>query len=429
MPPGGSAEVVAFDVTDAQATKAALDAILAQGAIQILVNNAGIHDDAVFPAMRAEQWHRVIDVSLHGFFNVTQPLTMPMIRGRWGRIVNVSSVAAIAGNRGQVNYSAAKGALNAATKSLSIELASRGITVNAVAPGIIETTMIEGTFEAEIVERMVPMKRVGQPAEVAELSPSSPPTARPTSPVRSSRSTAECSDLACLPGAVHQTELLLYFTLLQLAIIVLAGRLGSTVAVRIGQTAAVGEIIVGILLGPSFFGLVAPELFHYAFRSSPPEPLQMLSQLGLILLMFQIGLEFDFSHLNEQAQPHRRDPSGRREPGAALRAGARVRRTCPRRCCRRSPIWWDRRCSSATAFSITALPILGRILIDFGMTRAPLGVIAISAAAINDVIGWMMLALVTALTVANFDAGTFGVKVGPRARRSCCCAGSSSGRC
>ena len=166
---GGSAELVAFDVTDAQATKAALDAILVQGPIPLLVNNAGIHNDAVFPAMRAEQWHRVIDVSLHGFFNVTQPLTMPMIRGRWGRIINVSSVAAIAGNRGQVNYSSAKGALNAATKSLSIELASRGITVNAVEPGIIETTMIDGKLEAEIVERMVPMKRVGQPAEVADL--------------------------------------------------------------------------------------------------------------------------------------------------------------------------------------------------------------------------------------------------------------------
>ena len=166
---GGAAEVVAFDVTDAQATKAALDAMLVEGAIQILVNNAGIHDDAVFPAMRAEQWHRVIDVSLHGFFNVTQPLTMPMIRGRWGRIINVSSIAAIAGNRGQVNYSAAKGALNAATKSLSIELASRGITVNAVAPGIIETTMIDGKLATAIVERMVPMKRMGQPAEVADL--------------------------------------------------------------------------------------------------------------------------------------------------------------------------------------------------------------------------------------------------------------------
>ncbi|MDQ2962994.1 MAG: 3-oxoacyl-ACP reductase FabG [Pseudomonadota bacterium] len=166
---GGAAEVVVFDVTDAQATKVALDAMLAQGAIQILVNNAGIHDDAVFPAMRAEQWHRVIDVSLHGFFNVTQSLTLPMIRGRWGRIINVSSIAALAGNRGQVNYSAAKGALNAATKSLSIELASRGITVNAVAPGIIETTMIDGKLDPAIVERMVPMKRVGQPAEVADL--------------------------------------------------------------------------------------------------------------------------------------------------------------------------------------------------------------------------------------------------------------------
>ncbi len=166
---GGSAEVVAFDVTDAQATKAAIDAMLAQGAIQILVNNAGIHDDAVFPAMRAEQWHRVIDVSLHGFFNVTQPLTLPMIRGRWGRIINISSVAAIAGNRGQVNYASAKGALNAATKSLSIELASRGITVNAVAPGIIKTAMIDAKLEAAIVERMVPMQRVGQPAEVADL--------------------------------------------------------------------------------------------------------------------------------------------------------------------------------------------------------------------------------------------------------------------
>lgn len=166
---GGAASAAAFDVTDAQSTKASLDAILAEGVIQILVNNAGLHDDAVFPAMRSEQWHRVIDVSLHGFFNVTQPLTMPMIRGRWGRIVNISSAAAIAGNRGQVNYSAAKGALNAATKSLAIELASRGITVNAVAPGIIETTMIEGKFEDAIIERMVPMKRAGQPAEVAEL--------------------------------------------------------------------------------------------------------------------------------------------------------------------------------------------------------------------------------------------------------------------
>ena len=166
---GGTAQAVAFDVTDAAATSAALTALLADGPIQVIVNNAGIHDDAVFPGMQPDQWHRVIDVSLNGFFNVTQPLTMPMIRTRWGRIINISSVAAIAGNRGQVNYAAAKGALHAATKSLSLELASRGITVNAIAPGIIESAMSEGVFDTALVERLVPVKRAGKPEEVADL--------------------------------------------------------------------------------------------------------------------------------------------------------------------------------------------------------------------------------------------------------------------
>lgn len=166
---GGSAQVLVFDVTDRAATADALMPLLEQNPIQILVNNAGIHDDAVFPGMRAEQWHRVIDVSLHGFFNVTQPLMMPMIRTRWGRIINITSVAAVAGNRGQVNYSAAKGALHAATKSLSLEVASRGITVNAVAPGIIATPMSQDTFDAPAIARLVPMKRAGQPEEVADL--------------------------------------------------------------------------------------------------------------------------------------------------------------------------------------------------------------------------------------------------------------------
>jgi 3-oxoacyl-[acyl-carrier protein] reductase len=166
---GGSAEAVAFDITDRAATAAALEALTEVGAIQILVNNAGIHDDAVFPGMSGEQWDRVLDVSLNGFFNVTQPLTMPMMRTRWGRIVSISSVAAVAGNRGQVNYSAAKGALHAASKSLALELASRGVTVNAVAPGLIATSMIEGTFDADMVKRLVPMQRVGRPEEVADL--------------------------------------------------------------------------------------------------------------------------------------------------------------------------------------------------------------------------------------------------------------------
>lgn len=166
---GGSADAVAFDVTDAAAANAVLQTLVEDTPIQILVNNAGIHDDAVFPGMRPEQWHRVIDVSLNGFFNVTQPLMMPMIRSRWGRVINISSISGIAGNRGQTNYSAAKGALNAATKSLSQEVASRGITVNAVAPGIIDTAMIEGSFNAEAVKQMVPMKRAGRPEEVASL--------------------------------------------------------------------------------------------------------------------------------------------------------------------------------------------------------------------------------------------------------------------
>ncbi len=166
---GGSAEAVVFDVTDAEATAVALERVLESGPIQILVNNAGIHDDAVMPAMRREQWGRVIDVSLNGFFNVTQPLLMPMIGTRWGRIVNVSSVAAVAGNRGQTNYAAAKAGLHGATKSLALELAPRGITVNAVAPGIIASPMADAAFDAETVKRMVPMKRAGRPEEVADL--------------------------------------------------------------------------------------------------------------------------------------------------------------------------------------------------------------------------------------------------------------------
>jgi 3-oxoacyl-[acyl-carrier protein] reductase len=165
---GGSAEAVAFDVNDRAATRAACERLAAAGTIQIIVNNAGLHDDAVFAALRPEQWSRVLDVSAGGFFNVTQALLMPMIRTRWGRIVNLSSVAALAGNRGQVNYAAAKGAINGATKALALELASRGITVNAVAPGIIDAGMAL-SFDAETIERLVPMKRAGSAAEVAAL--------------------------------------------------------------------------------------------------------------------------------------------------------------------------------------------------------------------------------------------------------------------
>jgi 3-oxoacyl-[acyl-carrier protein] reductase len=166
---GGSAETVVFDVADAAMVEDALAPLVEHEPIQVIVNNAGIHDDAAFPGMRASQWHRVIDVSLHGFFHVTHALMMPMIRSRWGRVINMSSVAALAGNRGQTNYAAAKGALNAATKSLAIEVASRGITVNAVAPGIIASEMSAGAFDAQAIAQLVPMKRAGKPEEVAAL--------------------------------------------------------------------------------------------------------------------------------------------------------------------------------------------------------------------------------------------------------------------
>ena len=166
---GGSAYAIAFDVTDADATEAALTRLVEEAPVQILVNNAGIHDDAPLVGMRREQWRRVIDVSLNGFFNVTQPLLMPMIRTRHGRIVNIASLAGVMGNRGQANYAAAKAGLIGATKSLSLELASRGITVNAVAPGIIASPMAERAFPAARIKQLVPAQRAGQPAEVAGM--------------------------------------------------------------------------------------------------------------------------------------------------------------------------------------------------------------------------------------------------------------------
>jgi Kef-type K+ transport system membrane component KefB len=209
---------------------------------------------------------------------------------------------------------------------------------------------------------------------------------------------------------VHATETLLFFTLLQLALIVLAARAGGVLARRAGQSAAVGEIIVGILLGPSLFGALAPELFGLVFRSAPPQPMMIMSQVGLLLLMFQIGLEFDFGHLTEQRN--------RKAVMAVSMAGMAAPFALGLLFAWLVPPWLMGTTNTfgfslfvATAFSITALPILGRIMMEFNITRTRIGVIAISAAAINDVIGWLLLALVSALSVSAFVPAEFALRV------------------
>ena len=166
---GGSASSVNFDITNGVATRRALEVLLKDGPIQVVVNNAGLYDDAPMAGMTSEQWSKVIDLSLNGFFNVTQPLLLPMIGTRWGRIVSISSLAGVIGNRGQTNYAAAKAGLHGASKSLAIEVASRGITVNVVAPGLIESSATRQAFKPEQIDAIVPMKRVGTPEEVAAL--------------------------------------------------------------------------------------------------------------------------------------------------------------------------------------------------------------------------------------------------------------------
>lgn len=210
-------------------------------------------------------------------------------------------------------------------------------------------------------------------------------------------------------STMHGNEVLLFYTLLQLGIIVLAGRAGGLLARRVGQSAAVGEIVMGILLGPSLFGWLAPATFALVFHSASSEPLTILSNLGLVLLMFQIGLEFDFAHLRE-----------RRNRLAVWQVST---------ACLLLPLacgfamgWYlsaastttqrfDTACFVATAFAITALPILGRILIEFDLSRTRLGVIAISSAAVNDVVGWLLLALITALTISEFDPARFALRL------------------
>jgi Kef-type K+ transport system membrane component KefB len=215
--------------------------------------------------------------------------------------------------------------------------------------------------------------------------------------------------LAAAMGA-QKNELILFYTLLELTIIVAAGRVGGVLARRCYQSAAVGEIIVGILLGPSLFGLLAPHAFDLVFHSAPPEPLTVLSNLGLVLLMFQIGMEFDFSHLTERANRAavlRISIACLALPFAGgLGLGILIAQGMP------PPARINTALFVATALSITALPTLGRIMMELNLTRTRVGVIAVSAAAINDVVGWLLLALVTALTVSDFVPSRFILRLG-----------------
>ena len=166
---GGTASITGFDVTDSRQCQQALDTLLAsEDTIDVVVHNAGITADAPFPGMEEAQWKEVIDTSLHGFFHVTRPLIMPMIRQRWGRIVSLSSIAALHGNQGQTNYAAAKAGLIGATRSLAKEVASRGICANVVAPGFVDTGMIKDIPTA-LIKDVVPMKRAGRATEIAAV--------------------------------------------------------------------------------------------------------------------------------------------------------------------------------------------------------------------------------------------------------------------
>ncbi len=165
---GGSANLVQFDISDRAQTKQVLESEVAEhGAYYGVVCNAGIAQDGAFPALEGDQWDSVIHTNLDGFYNVLHPLTMPMIRLRkGGRIITLSSVSGLIGNRGQVNYSAAKAGIIGATKALAIELAKRKITVNCVAPGVIETDMTENIYEDE-AKKMIPMGSFGKPEDIA----------------------------------------------------------------------------------------------------------------------------------------------------------------------------------------------------------------------------------------------------------------------
>lgn len=217
-------------------------------------------------------------------------------------------------------------------------------------------------------------------------------------------------DFLAAATSVHETERLVSFTLLQLIAILIAARASGQVAHWLGQPRVVGEIVGGLLLGPSLFGRLFPRQFEFVFHSISPVPLIVLSQVGLSLLMFQIGLEFDFSHLKERQ--NRNIVISVSVAGIALPfALGWLVGTCSQSALAPAINPLAYRLFLAVALSITAIPILGRIMMELGITRTRLGAIAITAAAVNDVTGWILLAIVSALTTAQFSGSRFAIQV------------------
>lgn len=160
----------ACDLTDVPATAAAIEALVGEGPpVQVLVHNAGTHDDVPLAGMSEAQWRGVVEVSLTGFYAALRPMILPMIGTRWGRVIAISSISALLGNRGQVAYAAAKAGLIGAVRSVSVEYAARGVTANVVAPGVIESPAVAAAMSPEQIKAMVPAKRAGRPEEVADL--------------------------------------------------------------------------------------------------------------------------------------------------------------------------------------------------------------------------------------------------------------------
>jgi Kef-type K+ transport system membrane component KefB len=220
--------------------------------------------------------------------------------------------------------------------------------------------------------------------------------------------------------AVHDAEQLLFFVLAQLIVILVAARTAGYLARRMGQARAVGEIVGGLLLGPSLFGFLFPNQFEFLFHSVPASPVSIISQLGLILLMFQIGMDFDFSHLGEKRNRNAVTAIALSCIIVPFALGFAIgMATAPRLAPDIAPLPYA--LFLGTALSITAVPILGRIMVEFDLTRTRIGAVTISAAAINDVVGWLTLAAITALSTASFSTGSTLAQVGALAVYGAAC--------